>query len=133
MADGDGRPVVAIYRSPLFHRHETFVRAHALGLIRYRPLMVGLDDEGHVPPELAGRILLPDSAAGGLKLRLLGRDAAFAARIGAFSPVLMHAHFAPDGLLALPLAERLGIPLVTTLHGYDVSRTRPRKIGRAHV
>ncbi|MGQ0589537.1 MAG: glycosyltransferase, partial [Sphingosinicella sp.] len=35
---------------------------------------------------------------------------------------LVHAHFGPDGLLALPLARALGVPLVTTLHGYDVGR-----------
>jgi len=35
----------------------------------------------------------------------------------------VHAHFGPDGLTALDVARRLQIPLVTTLHGYDVSRT----------
>ena len=58
MADGDERPLVAIFRSPVFHAHETFVRTHAAGLARYRPLIVGLEDKGHVPPELAGRVVL---------------------------------------------------------------------------
>ena len=31
---------------------------------------------------------------------------------------LIHAHFGPDGVYALPLAEKLGIPLVVTTHGY---------------
>jgi glycosyltransferase involved in cell wall biosynthesis len=131
MADGDGRPAVAIYRSPIFHAHETFVRDHALGLIRYRPLLVGIEDKGNVPPELAARALL--AGAGGLKLRLLGRDRALAERMRAFSPALVHAHFAPDGLLALGLAERLQIPLVTTLHGYDVNRTRRRLVGSGRL
>lgn len=123
--DSDGRPVAAIFRSPVFHAHETFVRDHALGLKRYRPLVVGLEDHGHVPPELAGRTLL---AGNGLKLRMLGRDRALEKRLRAFSPVLVHAHFAPDALLALPMAEALGLALITTLHGYDVSRTRLRMI-----
>jgi glycosyltransferase involved in cell wall biosynthesis len=47
----------------------------------------------------------------------------------------MHAHFAPDGALAVSLAEKLGIPLVVTLHGYDVTirtdfHTRYRKLWR---
>jgi colanic acid/amylovoran biosynthesis glycosyltransferase len=34
---------------------------------------------------------------------------------------LIHAHFGPDGVYALPLAESLNIPLVTTFHGYDAT------------
>jgi colanic acid/amylovoran biosynthesis glycosyltransferase len=34
---------------------------------------------------------------------------------------MIHAHFGPDGVYALPLAERLDIPLVTTFHGYDAT------------
>ena len=130
--EADGRPVAAIFRSPVFHAHETFVRAHALGLRRYAPLVVGLEDRGHVPPELEGRILLPRSG-NGLKLRLLGRDRGFEDRIRGRSPVLLHAHFATDALLALPIAEALGIPLVATLHGYDVSRTRRRMVGSGRL
>ncbi|OAM51210.1 hypothetical protein A7981_10755 [Methylovorus sp. MM2] len=37
---------------------------------------------------------------------------------------LIHAHFSIDGLLILPLARSLNLPLVTTLHGFDVSRSR---------
>lgn len=124
--EADGRPVVAIFRSPVFHAHETFVRTHALGLRRYRPLVVGLEDRGNVPPGLEGRILLPGSRAEAVRIRLLGPGGTFAARVRAHAPRLIHAHFAPDGLIALPLARRLGVPLVTTLHGYDVSRTRSR-------
>ena len=36
---------------------------------------------------------------------------------------LIHAHFAPDAVFALPLAEALGVPLVVTLHGFDVTRS----------
>lgn len=34
---------------------------------------------------------------------------------------LIHAHFAIDGLYALKLAQLKGIPLCTTLHGFDVT------------
>lgn len=37
---------------------------------------------------------------------------------------LVHAHFSVDGLYALPLARRLKVPLVTTLHGFDVTTKR---------
>lgn len=39
------------------------------------------------------------------------------------SPVLVHAHFAVDAVYAQPLARALGVPLVTTLHGFDVGLT----------
>jgi glycosyltransferase involved in cell wall biosynthesis len=123
--DRAGRRVVAIFRSPLFHAHETFVRAHALGLARYRPLIVGLEARGNVPAELEGAMLIA-GAGERAALKLLGRSPGLASRIGAHRPALVHAHFAPDGLLALPLAEALGVPLVTTLHGFDVGRTRTR-------
>jgi glycosyltransferase involved in cell wall biosynthesis len=35
---------------------------------------------------------------------------------------LVHAHFAPDAAYALPLARALGVPLIVTLHGFDVTR-----------
>ena len=104
----DHDQVAAIFRSPLFNASETFVRAQATGLSRYQPLMIGREDKGNVPPELAGRILLGPSAD----------------EVRPFAPVLVHAHFGTDGLRALPLAERLGVPLITTLRGYEVSRSR---------
>ncbi|MTJ06458.1 glycosyltransferase [Anabaena sp. UHCC 0204] len=36
----------------------------------------------------------------------------------ALSPILIHAHFGLDGVLALPLAKKLNIPLIVTFHGY---------------
>ena len=123
MVERDDRPVAAIFRSPLFNASETFVQTHAASLSRYRPLVVGLEDKGGVWPELRDRLLV---AAPGERaaLKLLGRAGGLARRVGAERPRLVHAHFATDGLLALPLADALGVPLVTTLHGFDVTRTR---------
>ena len=36
-------------------------------------------------------------------------------------PALIHAHFATDACTALPLVKDLRIPIVVTLHGYDVT------------
>jgi colanic acid/amylovoran biosynthesis glycosyltransferase len=119
----DDRPVIGIYRSPLFNASETFVQTHAEALSRFQPLLIGLEDKGHVRPALAARRLLPRNRREELAMKLAGSVAGLAARLRPHRPRLIHAHFAPDGLLALPLAERLGVPLVTTLHGYDVSRS----------
>ena len=119
----DGPPVAAIFRSPLFNASEGFVQAQAAGLQRYRPLLVGLEDKGNVLPDLRGGLI----AEHPLAVRL-GWTGALARRLRAERPALVHAHFATDGLTALPLAEALGVPLVTTLHGYDVQRSRGRML-----
>jgi colanic acid/amylovoran biosynthesis glycosyltransferase len=119
----DGRPAVVVYRSPLFNPSETFVRAHAESLARYRPLLAGIEDKGNVPPELRAAVFVPGSRARQFAARL-GYVSALADRLRPHRPRLVHAHFGPDGLIALPLARALDVPLVTTLHGYDVARSR---------
>jgi glycosyltransferase involved in cell wall biosynthesis len=37
------------------------------------------------------------------------------------NPAILHAHFATDGVQALPIAKALNLPLVVSLHGYDVT------------
>jgi glycosyltransferase involved in cell wall biosynthesis len=37
-------------------------------------------------------------------------------------PRLIHAHFGPDGCLIAPVARWLGVPLIVSFYGYDVSR-----------
>lgn len=119
----DRRPAAIIYRAPLFNASETFVRAHALGLKRYRPVLAGLEDKGNIPPELRGSAYLPRTRHQRFRARL-GGVGWLADRLRGEKPALIHAHFGPDGLTAADLARRLNVPLVTTLHGYDVSRTR---------
>jgi glycosyltransferase involved in cell wall biosynthesis len=128
----DQRPVAAIFRSPSFNASETFVQTHAAGLRRYRPLVVGLEDKGNVRPELAGSRIVAGRAAG-LRLKLFGDAGPLARLLAPHRPSLIHAHFATDGLLALPLAEALGVPLVTTLHGFDVSLTRGAMLGSGRL
>lgn len=36
-------------------------------------------------------------------------------------PCLIHAHFGPDGVAIYPVAKKLSIPLIITLHGYDIN------------
>lgn len=50
-----------------------------------------------------------------------------AARIRRSGASLVHAHFGPDGCLVAPVARRLGLPLVVSFYGYDVSRLLHRR------
>jgi len=52
------------------------------------------------------------------------------ARVRALSPALIHAHFGPDATHAMPLARALGVPLLVTHHGYDVT-TEDRALARS--
>jgi len=130
--DDDRRPAVAIFRSPLFNASETFVRAHAQSLLRYRPMLVGLDDKGNVPGELREAVFVPDGPVGRIAARL-GHIGALADRLRPHRPRLVHAHFATDALAALPLARALGVPLVATLHGYDVAMSRGRMLASGRL
>jgi glycosyltransferase involved in cell wall biosynthesis len=117
----DDRPVALVFRSPLFNSSEIFIQRQAAGLRRYQPVVVGLEDKGGAIPELSGRLVVA-SAAEGLALKL-GIAGPLVRRLAELRPKLLHAHFGTDGLLALPLARALGVPLVTTLRGYDVHRS----------
>jgi len=37
------------------------------------------------------------------------------------SPDVIHAHFGPEGVLIAPAAQELGVPLIVTFYGYDIS------------
>lgn len=129
----DGRPVVAVFRTPVFNASETFVRAQAAGLARYQPLVIGLEEKGHAPTALQGRIWLPEARAAAFATRLTGRSGWIADQLGDVRPVLLHAHFAQDGLMALGLARRWGVPLVTSLRGHDVMRSRVAQFFSGHA
>jgi glycosyltransferase involved in cell wall biosynthesis len=121
MASTDERPVAAIFRAPLFNGSETFVQTHAAGLRRYRAVVAGVEDKGNALAKLRPALIVERE---GWRLKLLGSAPRLLGRLRDARPALVHAHFATDGLLALPLAEALGVPLVTTLHGFDVTRSR---------
>ena len=128
-ADGaaDGA-VVAIYRTQILPLSETFVRDQALALRRWTPVMVGERQIDALP--LSGlRVLarhggpptLPQRLAG-LAWRRLDRAAPATVRlIRRVRPRLIHAHFGFDGVEAWPIARRLGVPLLVTLHGADIT------------
>lgn len=46
---------------------------------------------------------------------------------------LIHAHFGPAALEVMPVAKKLGIPLIVTFHGYDASSLLSNKIYRINV
>jgi glycosyltransferase involved in cell wall biosynthesis len=128
-------PTVLIYRSEILPPSETFIAAQAHALRRFSPLFAGLRRIRHgleLDPEeilvltrgntlrdrLRRRVFLETGFETGLEIALAPR---FFHLLQLHHPVLLHAHFAVDAAAALPIHRHLRLPLVVTLHGYDVT------------
>jgi colanic acid/amylovoran biosynthesis glycosyltransferase len=124
-ADSGQVPEIAVFRHNLFRISEPFITQQAGQLRRYRPLYVGRLRYGDAP---AGADSLALSDLGGpLPLARIGwqmltrNPEPYLRLLKGRRPALIHAHFGIEGVYALPVARRLGIPLVTTFHGFDAT------------
>jgi colanic acid/amylovoran biosynthesis glycosyltransferase len=117
---------VLIFKETLLPPSETFVLAQMTSLQRYSPTLAGLERSKPSLP-LSGDELLLSNTSGEFASRCAklyrktGLAPSFHKKLGALKPDLIHAHFASGGRTILPLMRRLGVPLVVTLHGSDVS------------
>ena len=96
---------------------------------RYRPIVLTAQPR-HVPempfpaiasPPPRGRAL-PAWALDRLG-RALGREPFFGRRCRRLGVSLLHAHFGPDGVRMLRLANQLRVPLATSFYGYDTAQS----------
>lgn len=120
------KKTVLIYRSEILAFSETFIKAQTESLRKFRGQLIGLRPTTRSLPLSTPPILLTSghSALARLKRGLFkhtGFDPSFYRRAKAVNPSLIHAHFAPDGAMALQIAEKLRLPLIVTLHGYDIT------------
>jgi colanic acid/amylovoran biosynthesis glycosyltransferase len=116
---------VAIFRHNLFRISEPFIAGQAQHLRRYKPLYLGRMRFGRAP-EGAECLALQDLARKWPLPRIGWQMITRSPRpyqrlLQGYRPSLIHAHFGVEGVYALPLAKRLGIPLVTTFHGFDAT------------
>jgi len=123
------RPVVLVYAEPLLAPSMTFVRSQAEALTSFLPYYISPRYLRNGLPLPTERIIVMHSARNGFSrlgevaFKLFGFAPLFVRRLGKLNPVLLHAQFGPMGLRALPLAHRLGIPLVVSFQGYDATVT----------
>ncbi len=119
---------VLVYRDRIVPRSEAqFLRRLYIGFEQLVPRWVGCRlDEGlgdlGVEPTLLGR----DGMLGGLDRTLFKQFGILppSPDLRALAPRLVHAHFGRGGALALPIARRLGLPLVVTYHGGDATKDK---------
>jgi glycosyltransferase involved in cell wall biosynthesis len=119
---------VLVYRNELLPRSETFILSQANALRRFQPVFGGLkrvsdglDLGRHLVLTLSESESWIEKALRRIFLRT-GCTRRLTRTIAAQSPRIIHAHFAIDASAVLPIAKRLQVPLIVTLHGYDVSR-----------
>src|SRR5436305_4838739 len=119
---------IYVYRSDLLPVSETFIKAQAGSLTRFRRQFVGLNcvDYGLTVDANAITLTRGQSMVARYRRRLYrstGIAPFFHRKIAAVGGSLVHAHFAPDGAVIGPLCRKLKLPLIVTLHGYDVTAT----------
>ena len=114
---------VGIFRLQLFKISEGFIARQAGAFRCYQPVYLGRKMFGPAPD--GAPVIVPRPGHALSQAAIIGFRAAWpfidALNAQRRSLRLIHAHFAVDGIYALPLARALNLPLVTTLHGFDVS------------
>ncbi|MFT4176373.1 MAG: glycosyltransferase [Luteolibacter sp.] len=114
---------------------ETFVAAQGLHLPSWKAVFSGATEDRSGAGLLrdAETCILTQEIPVGLKsiaaflfkrFGLVSRS--WLAALRSRQPSLVHTHFGPDGLfMGLPLAKALGVPLVVTFHGFDITIDDP--------
>jgi colanic acid/amylovoran biosynthesis glycosyltransferase len=120
---------VVIFKEELLPMSETFVKAQAEAVAGYRICYAGvLSAIPSLPLERPVFRMVNDlSVMSRIRLflyRTVGRSARLRKGIADFSPSLVHAHFVRSGAVILPVTKELGVPLIVTCHGYDVTTHR---------
>jgi glycosyltransferase involved in cell wall biosynthesis len=122
------KPNVVIYHDELLPPSETFILAQAESLSHFNPIYVGLRQVPglQVPPDrslffCSGGSNRHWSKLKRVRTKLFGPTSDNLKRLRQLNPVLVHAHFGLDGTNAMRFSHALGIPLIVTFHGYDVT------------
>jgi colanic acid/amylovoran biosynthesis glycosyltransferase len=117
---------IFVFRNVVLPLSETFVLAQASALKNFEVRFVGMKPAADGLPVTPKPILVTGDESIVSKLRRLafmefGPSQSFSRRLRAENASLIHAHFSLDGSIALPVAEALDIPMVCSLHGFDVT------------
>jgi glycosyltransferase involved in cell wall biosynthesis len=122
---------VLVYRNELLPHSETFIKEQILALRDWRAVLVGRKRLNQLPLDnLDVRVIEP--ASQDLQDRLSWKAHKLVGSVPphvkymlqAEQPALLHAHFGVDALDAWPLVRALRLPMLVTLHGYDINTRR---------
>lgn len=114
-----------VYRDRLTYLSERFILAQGEALRGYRAHYAGVRSEPAVKMPLDRLTLLSHGSFWELPrvvaFKVAGVVPRAFLRLRALDPALVHAHFGPDGVRAIPLARALSAPLVVSFHGFDAT------------
>ncbi len=119
---------VLIYKADLLHFSETFIREQVLAYAQWTAMLVGMRRVPGLPLDgldvhLLGRA--EESAMVAAYGRVLKRfnlpHPRFVRELQSEGAALAHIHFGTEAVEFWPIARRLHLPVIVTLHGYDIT------------
>ncbi len=124
MPDGTTSRQILVWRNSVLPGSETFIRNQSDSLSQWEPRLVG-SNRVQSPLLRAEDIVIFGAGRAELIRRKLFRLTRRSCRLNRtvrdLNPDLIHAHFGPDAVTIAPTARRLRLPLIVTIHGYDVT------------
>ena len=114
---------------------ETYIRTQGEAVRRYEAHYVGMRRGGLEVPAARSVVLNTGGVMGRARefaFLTTGVSWTLEREIRSRGAGLVHAHLGVDGAAALPLARRLGLPLVVTFHGYDAAASDAAALARGY-
>lgn len=120
---------VIVHRSDVLPYSETFIKEQIKACSRWHPVLVGTTrvERGLPLDDLDVAVLRGPDAGRTAELQWkLWREMnlpapGVVARLKALQASLVHVHFATDAVALWPALQRLALPVLVTLHGYDIN------------
>jgi glycosyltransferase involved in cell wall biosynthesis len=115
---------VAIFRADLLPVSETFIRDQASALVHWRPVLFGLRElpGGLETPGIQREIVSSGNRVSDTLRFWLSRPNPHLVRcLKEMDIDLAHAHFGTDATDIWPSVKAAGLPMLVTLHGYDIN------------
>ncbi|EDX86490.1 glycosyl transferase, group 1 family protein [Synechococcus sp. PCC 7335] len=132
--NGDGiiempKRTILIYRDQLLPYSETFIPAQAENYTRYQSFYAGSSRLSNIDTMLPVERCITLEQEKGLKKFWKGAywffnfpRPSWVEHLKDIEPCLIHAHFGLDGVMAMPLAKRLRVPLFVTFHAHYATK-----------
>lgn len=124
----DDRPLALVFRTSLLPLSETFIRNQVLALRRWRATLIGLRyTAGLELSQLSCQLLSswnmrPIPGVLRAALRELNMAPPGVRRyLRSLNASVAHVHFGTDLVALWPMLEQLDMPILATLHGYDIN------------
>jgi colanic acid/amylovoran biosynthesis glycosyltransferase len=118
---------IIIYRDSLLPISETFIKAQAENFQSFSAYYAGTKRVRNGLPLPKDKVIVetsndsPNNSLYEVVCKITGLRFRLINQLKKVNPLLIHAHFGPDGVLAIPIAQKFNIPLVVTFHGYDAT------------